>query len=345
MIFSPFAFFNYSHVSPGEKRNISFIVKLCSVIILVLATTNERCRGQEPGSGTGYQMVLINNPAFAGSNGDGSLRMSYVNYLPGNGYNLHSVWVSYDSYFPVLHGGAGFAVTDDYTGGIINDLRAAMSYSYSIQLGRDLFINAGLSASVIHRGFNFGGAVLPDQIDPLGGASLPSAEALAYNGETLFDLGAGLVLMSERFFGGISVTHLNEPGFTETGPSDEKLKRTLFSYVAGDFGLGSKNDLRIRPQIFSAVREGYLYAAAGASVEVPLFSISVLAIRDGAKNLNLQPGFSFTKGNLSIYYNYTFSVASGNNLMPFSLLHQTGLAYSLNNVEKRNSIKTINFPK
>ena len=112
MIFSPFAFFNYSHVSPGEKRNISFIVKLCSVIILVLATTNERCRGQEPGSGTGYQMVLINNPAFAGSNGDGSLRMSYVNYLPGNGYNLHSVWVSYDSYFPVLHEKEGLEQSD-----------------------------------------------------------------------------------------------------------------------------------------------------------------------------------------------------------------------------------------
>jgi hypothetical protein len=76
-----------------------------------------------------------------------------------------------------------------------------------------------------------------------------------------------------------------------------------------------------------------------------MFSLSALFIMDGAENINLQPGFSFTRGNLSIYYNYTFSVASGNNLMPFSLLHQTGLAYSLNRVEKRNSIKTINFPK
>ena len=33
--------------------------------------------------------------------------------------------------------------------------------------GKDLFINAGLTASVFHRGYNFGNAVLPDQIDPL----------------------------------------------------------------------------------------------------------------------------------------------------------------------------------
>jgi hypothetical protein len=38
-------------------------------------------------------------------------------------------------------------------------------------------------------------------------------------------------------------------------------------------------------------------------------------------------------------------VVSGNLFMPFSLLHQTGLALSLNNVEKRKLIKTINFPK
>jgi hypothetical protein len=31
--------------------------------------------------------------------------------------------------------------------------------------------------------------------------------------------------------------------------------------------------------------------------------------------------------------------------MPLSLLHETGLAFSLNNVEKRNVFKTINFPK
>ena len=80
--------------------------------------------------------------------------------------------------FPYLHGGAGFYLSDDYLGGIVNDLRGGFSYAYFLQAGKDLFINAGLSASVYHRGYNFGNAVLPDQIDPLGGVSFPSSEML-----------------------------------------------------------------------------------------------------------------------------------------------------------------------
>jgi type IX secretion system PorP/SprF family membrane protein len=345
MVPSSFRFTEYRIVSSPVKRTISSIMRSTALIILIVIVITKICSGQEPGSGTGYQMTLMNNPAFSGSSGDGALRLSYLNYLPGNNYKLNSVWLSYDSYFPLLHGGTGFYISDDYTGGIINDLRAGMSYSYFLQAGRDLFINAGLSASVIHRGFNYSGAVLPDQIDPVGGVSLPSAEVLENGGQSLFDLGAGLLIISGKFFAGVSVTHLNEPGFSETGPSDEKLKRTFFSYIAGDFGIGSKTEMKVRPQIYSAFREGYSYLAAGAAFEIPMFSISALFIRDGGDNLNLQSGFSVTRGNLNIYYNYTFSVASGNNLLPFSLLHQTGLAYSLNRVEKRNSSKTINFPK
>ena len=54
---------------------------------------------------------------------------------------------------------------------LVNDLRGGLSYSYFLQAGRDLYINAGLSASFFHRGFNFSDAVFPDQIDPMGGIS------------------------------------------------------------------------------------------------------------------------------------------------------------------------------
>ena len=124
-------------------------------------------------------MMMMNNPALSGSVRDSELRLSYLNFYPGNNYNLHSVYFSYDSYFSGLHGGAGVLSSDDYLGGIINDIRGGISYAYFLQAGKDLFINAGLSASVYHRGFNFENAVLPDQIDPLGGVTLPSSEILA----------------------------------------------------------------------------------------------------------------------------------------------------------------------
>ncbi len=146
------------------------------ILLIIIISTAYAAGGQGLRSGPAYQMLLMNNPGLSGSEGDGVLRLSYLNYYPGNSYDLNSVYLSYDSYFPGLHGGAAFYMSEDYLGGIINDLRGGFSYAYFLQAGNDLFINAGLTASVFHRGYNFGNAVLPDQIDPVGGVTFPTSE-------------------------------------------------------------------------------------------------------------------------------------------------------------------------
>jgi type IX secretion system PorP/SprF family membrane protein len=303
------------------------------------------CIGQEIDPGPGYQMILMSNPAVSGSEGDGVLRLSYLNFYPGNNYNLHSVYVSYDSYFPLLHGGAGIYLSDDYLGGIVNDIRGGLSYSYFLQLGKDLFINAGLSASVFHRGFNFDGAVLPDQIDPLGGVSYPSSEILTNSGRSVFDIGAGFLFISRKVFGGFSINHLTEPDLSEGRTSDEKINRRLFIHLAGDIDISETRNLKIRPLGFLGVQQGFFSGGLGTVFESKYLSVNAILMGDNGKNMNIQTGFSVNAGKISIYYNYRFNVTSSNIMMPLSLLHQTGLAFSLNNVEKRKTIKTINFPK
>jgi type IX secretion system PorP/SprF family membrane protein len=301
--------------------------------------------GQETDPGPGYQMTMINNPALSGSEGNGILRLSYLNFYPGNNFNLHSVYLSYDSYVPVLHGGAGFYLTDDYLGGIVNDIKGGLSYSYFLKAGENLFINAGLSASVLHRGFSFENAILPDQIDQMGGIAFPSSEALADGGKTLFDVAAGFLITSGKTSGGFSINHLAEPTLSSSGLSDERLKRKLFVHLSGDVDLNKARNLKVRPVSFIELQGGFLSAGAGAVFESNYLSINAIALRDYGKNLNIQTGFSLKTGKMSIFYNYRFNIISGNNLLPLSLLHQTGLAFSLNNVDKRNLIKTINFPK
>jgi type IX secretion system PorP/SprF family membrane protein len=314
-------------------------------IFLIIVFIPAECFGQNNYPWPGYQLMMINNPALSGSEGDGVLRMSYLNYYPGNNFNLHSVYLSYDSYFPVLHGGAGFYLSDDYQGGIVNDLRGGISYSYFLQAGKDLFINAGLCGSFYHRGYNFDKAVLPDQINPLGIVSFPSSESLAASGQTAFDISAGFLFITGNIFGGFSINHLTEPDLSSAGSSDERLKRKFLLHLSGDFSLKKVKNLRIQPQFFMGLQNGYLSGGAGAAMAVNYLSINALLLSDNADNLNLQAGFSFKTGRLSIFYNYRFNILSGNKLMPLSLLHQTGVAISLNNVEKRNLIKTINLPK
>ena len=303
------------------------------------------CFGQDTDPGPGYQYMLMNNPSLAGSAGDGELRLSYNNFYPGNNYNLHSVYLSYDSFFTELHGGAGIFLADDYLGGIVNDLRGGISYAYFLQAAKDLYINAGLSASIYHRGFNFNNAILPDMIDPVGGVSLPSSETLSSQGRTVFDIGAGFLFIAGKFSGGFSINHLAEPDLSASGSISEKLKRKLLVHFSGDFFISQSQNLKIDPLLYFGIQKGYVNGGFGASVESKYLAINTVFLGDNSKNLNIQTGFSLTTGRITFYYNYRFNVVSVNKLLPLSLLHQTGLAFSLNNVDKRNVIKTINFPK
>lgn len=315
------------------------------IIFIFCCFLQVNCFGQEPDPGPGYQMMMINNPSLAGSSGDDEIRLSYLNFFPGNGYNLHSVYFSYDSYFQILHGGAGIYLADDYLGGIINDFRGGLSYSYFLQAGKDLFINAGLSASLYNRGFNFGNAILPDQIDALGGVTVPSSEVLALSGRTVFDVSAGFLFITGKFSGGFSISHLAEPDLSTTGNSNERLKRKVLVHFSGDFFLNESKNLKIQPLTYMEVQRSYLVCGAGAALASKYLSVNSILMLDNSRNLNIQSGFSLTAGRISVYYNYRFNAISGNKFLPFSLLHETGLAFSLNNVEKRNTIKTINFPK
>jgi type IX secretion system PorP/SprF family membrane protein len=321
------------------------MVRQLIIIFIFCFFLQVKCFGQEPDPGPGYQMMMINNPSLAGSSGDGEIRLSYLNFFPGNGYNLHSVYFSYDSYFQILHGGAGIYLADDYLGGIINDFRGGFSYAYFLQAGKDLFINAGLSASLYHRGFNFGNAILPDQIDALGGVTLPSSEVLALSGRTVFDIAAGFLFITGKFSGGFSISHLAEPDLSTTGNSNERLKRKVLVHFSGDFFLNESQNLKIQPLTYLEVQRSYFVCGAGAALASKYLSVNAILMQDNSRNLNIQTGFSLTAGRISVYYNYRFNAISGNKFLPFSLLHETGLAFSLNNVEKRNTIKTINFPK
>ncbi len=300
---------------------------------------------QETGYGSDYHLTLISNPAITGSEGDGYLRLSYMNHYPGNTFNLHSAYLLYDGYFPSLHGGAGLYISNDYLGGIVNDLKGGISYAYFFQAGRDLYFSSGLSASFYYRGYSMAGAILPDQIDPLGGAVFPPGEILTQQGRTIFDLSTGFMFFTGKFFGGLSVKHLAKPDLYESDFSDSKLNRSLFIHITGDFNLNREKNLKIRSLGMFSMEKGYYSGRAGIILASNYLAINLLLYEDNLKNLDAQAGFSVTAGALILYYNYRFNIITEENLLPFSLSHHTGVAFRLNNVDKRKVIKTINIPK
>jgi type IX secretion system PorP/SprF family membrane protein len=301
--------------------------------------------GQETSYGPGYQTVMINNPAFTGSEGNGTLRLSYMNFYPGHNFNLQSIYVSYDSYIAAMHGGAGFFLADDYLGGIINDLRGGVSYAYHLQMNEKIFVNAGLTASFYYRGLNTSKIILPDQIDPLNSSILPSGETISEKGRGVFDIGTGVMIMGEKFIAALALNHLATPDLAGSGLQRDRLERKVVLNLAGTFDLNKTLQIVVRPVVFAGYQGNNLSGGAGASLENSSLSVSAVLLSGNTKDLDLQAGFSLRKGKILFFYNYRFNITSGNRMLPVSLMHQTGLALSLNYVEKRNAVKTINFPK
>lgn len=320
------------------------MTKLRQLIYILFIIPSVAC-GQEHFNNPGYQSTMISNPGVTGSEGDGFIRLSYLNHYPGNNFNIHTAFISYDAYFPSLHGGAGFYLSDDYLGGTINDLRAGFSYSYFFQASGNLFFSAGLSAAFCHRGYSFAGSILPDQIDPLMGVAFPSGETLTPAGRTAFDIGTGFMIISGRVFGGIAINHLAEPDIYESEYGDVNLHRSLLIHVAGDVGINREKNVLIRPVGNIEVQKGLVSVGAGAVFETNHLAFNSIFILNNVENIDLQTGFSVYFARIILNYNYHFNILSGQNLLPLSILHEAGIAASLNNVDKRKTVKTINFPK
>jgi len=318
--------------------------RISLILVLFLKAAADAC-GQDTWYGPGYQTIIMKNPACPGSEGESKLRLSYLNFYPGNSFNLHSVYLSYDTYIEVLHGGVGFTLTNDYLGGILNDMKAGFSYAYFLKAGKDLYFNAGLSSTVCHRSFSFGGAVLPDQIDPTGIVAYPSAESLVNWGRTFFDIGAGFLFIAGRFTGGFSLNHLTQPYLSESESDEERLTRKLFVHLSADLDLSERKGIVIQPLAFAELQGNLLIAGAGAVAGAKYFKINTVFITNNNGNVDIQTGFSIATGKLVIGYNYLFNISARNTFMPFSLLHQTGVSFSLSKVEKSYNIKTIKYPE
>jgi type IX secretion system PorP/SprF family membrane protein len=320
------------------------MIKRPGLAFIIIFIVSEALFCQETNYGPGYQTMIVNNPAFSGSSLDGTMRLSYLNFYPGNNYNFHSVFLSYDSYFQSLHGGAGFYISNDYIGGIVNDLRGGLSYSYFLQAGKDLFIYAGLSAAFFHRGFNFSNAVFPDQIDQMGIISRPSSELMSNENPAVFDVGTGFMFFYRKIAGGFAIAHLTQPDLYGNGSSADKLKRKFLINLIADIDLNKGNGLKIMPLASFEMQRKYICSGAGAVLQSNSLSFSSLFMFDNNKNIDVQAGFSLRWEKIGLFYNYRFNLTSANSLVPFSLVHQTGLTFSLHNVEKRIKFSTINAP-
>lgn len=162
-----------------------------------------------------YASPLQINPAFAGVTIAPRLTLNYRNQwgqIEG-GYETYAA--TYEQSLEGLNSGLGIILmADDAMNGVYKTNRISGVYGYQLQINRSSFIKFGLEAGFIRTGVDWDRLQFGDQIDPLNGfeGSQGSSEQRPVNlNKTIFDVGAGILIFTEKYYGGVSVKHLNNP--------------------------------------------------------------------------------------------------------------------------------------
>jgi len=196
-----------------------------------------RCQGvqsQDVSSSHMYSNRIYLNPALTGVEHDERrVFLNYRNQWPGIGNSFVSYTASYDQYIKSLQGGVGFKIFNDaQANGAIQEFSLAVDYSYHMQLSHKFFLNAGFEAGFVQKSLKTSGFVLSDMIDPVTGESSGfSAESFSDSKVFYPDFAIGLSGFYEKYYGGVSVSHILKPFQHEISSNNSRIPRKVIVFV------------------------------------------------------------------------------------------------------------------
>jgi type IX secretion system PorP/SprF family membrane protein len=308
-----------------------------------LLLTGLYARSQDTWYGSVSGMQLMYNPAYTGAAGVPVMNISAYTFFPGKGFGLRSVYASYDSYQPLLHGGAGLWISDDMLGEIMNDFRAGASYAYHLRAGRDLWFNAGLTASLIWRGIKSGSVIMPDDIDPFGGITGGSSEYYGSSGTVLFDLGTGVSFATGDWYGGLSVMHLTQPSMSDDNQERDRVRR-LYTLTAGTMIRNGDGSFSLSPSAMVMSQGSTVTAFLGTEAEYRNLFFGISLWHSFSGFTALQPSAGWGVDAVKIIISYSYIIGVGNTAFGSTAIVKAGLSLSFNNVEKSRVPHIIKLP-
>jgi len=301
---------------------------------------------QDPVFSQFYASPLQLNPAFTGNARAGLIAMNYRNQWPGLNRAYVTYAVSYDQYVDDLNSGFGISVLADDAGrGILKTFNLMGNYSYQVQIGKNLYARMGLEAGFINPTLDWNKLVFFDQIDPEFGFQGPTGVPIASSeiqpedlSRFIFDTGAGVLVYSDRFYGGVSLRHLNSPdmGFYDNPSTaiERGLPMRISIHAGAEFPLTDIPSRVYDPSVFIA--PSFLYVRQGAFSQLNIGGLlnvnqvfGGLWYRHAGGNpdaLIFLMGFRYDQFKIGYSYDFTISKlygrSGGGHEVSFSILFQ-----------------------
>ncbi|MBQ7710679.1 MAG: PorP/SprF family type IX secretion system membrane protein [Bacteroidales bacterium] len=322
---------------------------LCLMLVSVLSVN-----AQDIGFSQFYANPLYLNPAFAGSKIAPRFSLSYRNQWPKLVSAFQTVSVSYDQYIPALHGGIGAIALADKQGdhGILNSGFFGAMYSFRFQVFRDIYINAGLQASLSNVSINwdYNNLRFGDQIDPNQGFIYQTqAQEPDKSSKWYADFSAGLMAYGDIWYAGIAAAHLSRPS---QGLYSEDRLPIKYTFHAGalinvakerrrtsSLGLGTPV---ISPNFIYQYQGTLHYFNYGLYLDWMPFLVGVW-YRNGVENSD---AFIFMVGLQQDFFKvgYSYDVTVSKLANQTAGAHEVTLGFLLPVPEQRKKVKAIRCP-
>ena len=309
---------------------------------------------QDIGFSQFYANPLYLNPGFAGSAIAPRVSLVYRAQWPGLTSAFTTISASYDQYVEDLHGGVGVIVMNDRQGdhGMLRTTMAGAMYAFRFQLTREIYISAGLQASMVNNAlvWDQDNMRFPDQINSeLGFTYITGAEMPSNLSKWSADFNAGVVVSSAKWYAGVAASHLTQPNQAFYSEDRVKMKFTVhgggFLNVSEErrrqssLGLGTPI---ISPNIVYQHQGGMNYFNYGLYLDWMPFMVGVW-FRNGIENADafiFQAGFQ--QDHYKVGYSYDVTVSKLANSTAGA--HEITVGLLLPVPEHKKRVKAIRCP-
>jgi len=168
---------------------------------------------QDPVFSQFYAMPLQLNPAFAGTAMAPRAGIAYRNQWTGFQSAYRTYGAYYEQSFDRLNSGIGFNLEGDNAGdGIFKTNRFSAVYAYRLKVNDFIALKIGLEMGVHQVNLNWDKLLFPDQLDAMNGITYNTEEIRPdVTSRADLDISSGLLILSEKFYLGVGLKHLNTP--------------------------------------------------------------------------------------------------------------------------------------
>jgi len=309
--------------------------------ISVFSLLGERVYAQDPQFSQFYANPLYLNPAMAGSKVCPRIALNTRLQWTAISGNYRTYAASFDMHANALQGGVGIRLMRDEAGqSTIVSHSMALMYSYHIKLSSRFSLRLGAEVGFMQRALDTRNLNFGDQIDDRYGFIYTTNEVFENADKTMFDAGAGAIIYSDIFYGGVAFHHINEPNEGFLGNS--KLPFKFTAHAGANIPIGRRRKYAgegfISPNILFQLQQSFyqlnigLYAGKGPFV-------GGIWYRSNDSFIAL---VGFQKGIFKVGYSYDITISRLTNATAGS--HEISLGFQFGCKPPRKRFKTFVCP-